>query len=29
MGEDADVCIHRLLAASNWDVRRAGEWYFC
>lgn len=27
VGEDADVCIHRLLAASNWDVRRAGELY--
>lgn len=25
VGEDADVCIHRLLAAANWDIRRAGK----
>lgn len=26
VGEDADVCIHRLLVAANWDVRRAGTY---
>ncbi|KAF8468359.1 P-loop containing nucleoside triphosphate hydrolase protein [Kalaharituber pfeilii] len=29
VGEDADVCIHRLLAASNWDVRRAETGIIC
>lgn len=26
VGEDADVCIHRLLVAANWDVRKAGTY---
>ncbi|RPA99984.1 ClpX, ATPase regulatory subunit [Choiromyces venosus 120613-1] len=29
VGEDADVCIHRLLAAANWDIRRAESGIVC
>ncbi|KAH8145772.1 uncharacterized protein LAJ45_10249 [Morchella importuna] len=29
VGEDADICIHRLLVAANWDVRRAETGIVC
>jgi ATP-dependent protease Clp ATPase subunit len=29
VGEDADVCVHRLLAASNWDVKKAEQGIVC
>ena len=26
VGEDADVCVQRLLSAANWDVKKAGPY---
>lgn len=29
VGEDVEVCVHRLLAAANWDVRKAESGIIC